>query len=134
MELSDVVYSTLNNKCPRCHEGDVFENKNPYSLKNGLKMHDHCPSCHLKYEREPGYFYGAMYVSYAFQAGIFITLFALSTIWWNLAPWLLASIVIGAVLATFPLIFRWSRIVWINFFTAFDKSYQHSRIEHHHAA
>ena len=134
MELNDVFYSTLNNKCPRCHEGDVFENKNPYS-KRGLKMHKHCPSCHLKYEREPGYFYGAMYVSYAIQAGIFITLFALNFMWWNLGPLTLALLVIGAVLATFPIIFRWSRIVWINFFTAFDKSYQHSEQEQHqHAA
>ena len=28
------------------------------------KMHERCPTCGLKFEREPGYFLGAMYVSY----------------------------------------------------------------------
>jgi hypothetical protein len=29
-----------------------------------LKMNEQCPSCGLKFEREPGYFFGAMYFSY----------------------------------------------------------------------
>ena len=29
------------------------------------KIHEHCPHCNLHFEIEPGYFYAAMYVSYA---------------------------------------------------------------------
>ena len=59
------LYSILGQKCPRCQEGPLFINKNPYKLKNWDKMHSDCPVCELHYEREPGFFQGAMYVSYA---------------------------------------------------------------------
>ncbi|UAJ15151.1 DUF983 domain-containing protein [Aquirufa lenticrescens] len=35
-------------------------------------MHEHCPSCDVRYEVEPGFFYGAMYISYAFTVGIML--------------------------------------------------------------
>ena len=35
-------------------------------------MNEHCPSCGLRYEVEPGFFFGAMYISYAFTVGIMI--------------------------------------------------------------
>ncbi|MEM9340801.1 MAG: hypothetical protein AAGA66_18855 [Bacteroidota bacterium] len=40
-------------------------------------MHTNCPTCGLRYEKEPGNFYGAMYVSYGFSTAIFlVTAFA----------------------------------------------------------
>jgi hypothetical protein len=36
--------------------------KNPFNLKNTLKMHEKCSHCGLIYQ--PSFFYGAMYVSY----------------------------------------------------------------------
>jgi uncharacterized phage infection (PIP) family protein YhgE len=35
-------------------------------------MHDHCPSCNVKFESEPGFFWGAMYFSYAYSVASFI--------------------------------------------------------------
>ena len=35
-------------------------------------MNEHCSECGLRYEVEPGFFYGAMYVSYAFTVGIML--------------------------------------------------------------
>ena len=52
-------------KCPRCRIGSVFTG-NTYSFKV-QKMNEHCPHCDFKFEREPGYFYVAMFVSYAFN-------------------------------------------------------------------
>ncbi len=43
--------------CPRCGDGAVFGTL--------LRMHRACPACGLEFEREPGYFLGAMYFSYA---------------------------------------------------------------------
>ncbi len=54
--------ATVKMKCPRCHEGDIFESKNPFAWGKMTTMHTNCPNCNLKYEREPGFFYGAMYV------------------------------------------------------------------------
>jgi uncharacterized protein (DUF983 family) len=123
MALLDALYSTVANKCPRCHEGQVFENNNPYSFHNGLTMHTHCPVCHLKYERETGYFYGAMYVSYALQVALFITLYTLDSLWWHLPAAVLLSIIIGCIVAIFPVTFRWSRVLWLGIFTKYEKDF-----------
>jgi len=129
MAIKDVLYATVANKCPRCHKGKVFENNNPYSFHNGVKMNIHCPSCGLKYERETGYFYGAMFVSYALQVGLFIVLFALNTLWWNLSSAIILSIIIASIIAVFPITFRWSRILWIGMFTAYDKDQVNSHVK-----
>jgi uncharacterized protein (DUF983 family) len=44
-------------RCPRCGQGRVFA--------SAWTMHRACPACDLVFEREPGYFTGAMYFSYA---------------------------------------------------------------------
>ena len=36
-------------------------------------MNEFCPHCNLKFEREPGYFYVAMFVSYAFNVAQMIS-------------------------------------------------------------
>ena len=56
------VKGIVRQRCPRCRTGDIFR----CSIFRGfLKMHERCPVCDLKFEREPGYFLGAMYVSYS---------------------------------------------------------------------
>ena len=128
MAVSDVIYATVTNKCPRCHEGRVFENNNPYNFHNGLTMHKHCPACGLKYERETGYFYGAMYVSYALQVALFVVLFTLDTLWWHLQTAILLTVIIAPIVVLIPVTFRWSRIMWIGIFTRYEKDY----IKTHH--
>ncbi len=122
MSVFTTFYSAFGNRCPRCHNGRVFENNNPYNLKNGLTMKEKCPNCGLKYEREVGYFYGAMYMSYALQVGLFVILYFLNSIWWKLENLTILLIIIVLVISLFPITFRWSRILWIAFFTPFDKT------------
>ena len=64
----------LRQRCPRCRTGNIF----PYSVFRGFpRMHERCPACGLKFEREPGYFLGAMYVSYGLGIGIIGSRFAI---------------------------------------------------------
>ncbi len=52
----------LHHRCPRCRVGRIFR----HSIFLGFpKMYERCSVCDLRYEREPGYFLGAMYISYA---------------------------------------------------------------------
>jgi uncharacterized protein (DUF983 family) len=122
--MINILHSTLTNKCPRCHSGKVFENNNPYSVKNGLTMNKHCESCGLKYEREVGYFYGAMYVSYALQTALVTLVYILNIFWWNLPPLTLVFIIIGWAVVLFPVTFHWSRILWIAIFTKYEPGYK----------
>ena len=117
MRIWDIIHATIANKCPRCTIGQVFENNNPYSFKNGLKMNKHCPHCNLKFEREVGYFYGAMYVSYGLQTGLITLLYILNMFWWDMPPLSLVFLILGLVFALMPVTFRWSRIIWIASFT-----------------
>lgn len=111
------MYSILNSKCPRCHEGDVYPSKHAYQMKDFGKMHERCSVCDFKYEKEPGFFYGAMYVSYAltvaFSVAIGVAIFVLSPS--SSYKVYMFSILIGLVVL-FPLSYRLSRVVWMNFF------------------
>ena len=76
-------------------------------------MNDRCPACDLLFNREPGYFLGAMYISYALALALF---FALGVILWVLTRWRLTSVAIGAVLLCLPfapMLTFLSRVLWI---------------------
>lgn len=116
------VYSIAKNKCPHCHEGAFFKFNNPYNLSNFYKMDDSCEVCGEKYKREPGFFFGAMFVSYALNVAWFVTGWVATLI---LLPnnenlLLIASIIIGFGLLMAPLTYRLSRLIWINFFVSYD--------------
>lgn len=129
MIVPNVIYSTVANKCPRCHHGKMFENNNPYSFENGLKMKASCSECGLVYEKETGFFYGALYVSYGLMAGLFIVWYTIDALWLHLDPVVLFAIVLSNILILFPVAFRWARTLWLNFFVRYDKSYKNKKKE-----
>ena len=87
-------------------------------------MHDACAVCGLRYEREPGYFVGAIYVSYAVTVGIAIVtvLVADATIGLGLAAQL--AIAVGLCVLLPLLFFRHARSLWLGIeylVTSFDE-------------
>jgi uncharacterized protein (DUF983 family) len=101
-------------RCPRCRDGQVF--------RSTWAMNEDCPSCGLDFDRgEPGYFTGAMYVSYA----LVIPVIALLTLIEHLIvpKWSLFRLVVLATLICLPstpLIWQYSRVIWIYFDRYFD--------------
>ncbi|UPT66375.1 MAG: hypothetical protein M0D57_18195 [Sphingobacteriales bacterium JAD_PAG50586_3] len=59
-------------KCPNCGDAYVFTNQNPYNLWHLADMHQNCPKCGKSFSKEPGFYFGAMYVSYGLTSGIVI--------------------------------------------------------------
>lgn len=91
-----------------------------YSAFNYLKfhkMHKNCPKCGFQFEVEPGVFYGAMYISYAFSMAIFLG-FGLFTyvIFGHPEPWVYVTVILTAVLTLFTLSFRYSRALMLYLF------------------
>jgi uncharacterized protein (DUF983 family) len=58
-------------KCPHCREGQVFTHKGT-NIRKFREMNTHCPHCEVKFESEPGFFWGAMYFSYVYSVASFI--------------------------------------------------------------
>ena len=77
-------------------------------------MHEICPVCGLRFEREPGYWTGAMVASYSLGVPVLIALIALV---WLITRWdLLAVLALADVLfiGTAPIVWRYSRVVWLH--------------------
>ena len=91
-----------------------------YNLLRFFKMNEDCPVCGLHFEREPGFFFGAMYISYAFSVAIFTTGGVALTV---LGDFSLSTYFIGiggSVLVLLPLSFRYSRVLFLHFFGGID--------------
>lgn len=98
----------LAQRCPRCRRGKIF--------RKGIVMNDPCPECGMVFEREPGYLLGAMYFSYFLGVAIIAPLFFLGI--WLLPDWnqiAVAGIVLAIYLPLVPIVFRYSRVIWIHY-------------------
>lgn len=102
--LDNRVLGVLRQVCPRCGRGAIF--------RTFLSMHRACPSCGLEFEREQGYFVGAMYFSYALAVLIVLPVIAgMIAAGYSAAPIYLTS---AATLVAFaPWLFRYSRVLWL---------------------
>ena len=108
--------AVINAKCPRCRVGAIYTNP-IYSL-HGQKMLKTCPHCSMVYEREPGYFYAAMYVSYAFIVAELVTMaVAMSVLTGSDNPWLYIVILLSVIGVLAPFNFRYSRIILMHWLT-----------------
>jgi uncharacterized protein (DUF983 family) len=102
--------------CPRCRAGKIFRR----SVFLFPAMHERCPICDLKFEREEGYFLGAMYIGYILALG---TIAVLALLLWWLFGWTFNKTVIAAVLLFLPLapaLTVMSRVLWIYLDQTFD--------------
>jgi hypothetical protein len=78
-------------------------------------MHERCPVCGLKFEREQGYFLGAMYISYGLALAI-ILLFTI--LMWAITRGSIFKDVIWAIILFLPFapsVTLLARILWIYF-------------------
>ncbi|MFP5471773.1 MAG: DUF983 domain-containing protein [Bacteroidia bacterium] len=119
MKKGTKLYSMLKFKCPHCHEGDFFVS-HPYNLSKAGDIHQKCPVCGEKNEKEPGFYYGSMFVSYGLGAAVFISTFAAMNLFFSNFDWInYLFIVIGLLVILSPLLYALSKIIWANFFYSY---------------
>ncbi len=113
------LYSILTGTCPQCQKESMYVDQNLLHLNNLLKMNERCSHCGLKYQIEPSFFFGSMYVSYGLNVAIgiitFIVYFQFDRDMLNS----FISIIIVLILA-FPFVMRLSRNIYINFFVSYN--------------
>ena len=113
------LYSILTGTCPRCQKESMYVDSNMLHLTNIIKMKDNCSHCGLKYQIEPSFFYGAMYVSYGLNVAIGILAFILIFQFDNSVTTIFFSI-IAVLILSFPLVMRLSRNIYINIFVSYQ--------------
>ena len=116
------LYSILFGACPKCHQESMYINKNPYAITEVLKMNEHCSHCKTKYQMEPSFFYGSMYVSYGVGIAFAVAAFITSYVIFETSVTTAFISIVLTVIGLFPVIMRLSRNIWINMFMSYDKS------------
>ena len=105
----------MREKCPECGQAHVFHK--PKNFLQIPEMKEECEVCHHHFEREPGYFIGAMYVSYGLTVFEGISVFVLAKF---LFPGIGELVIIGMIISTVLVLsmknFRLSRMIWMNLF------------------
>ena len=115
------LYSVLFFKCPACHEGDFFVS-HPYDLTKAGDIYKSCSVCQTKFSKEPGFYYGAMYVSYAIAVGLSLSIYLLFNVFnYDISVELFLLAYSVFILLSSPLIYALSKIIWANIFIKFHK-------------
>jgi len=93
-------------RCPRCGRSPLY--------RGWFRMHERCAACGLRYEREQGYFVGAIYVNYAVT--VIVAAGTVLMLDWTVGLSLAAQLAIGIALgALVPvLFFRYARSLWLS--------------------
>lgn len=114
------LYSIFSFKCPRCHQGDLYAGPalNPATA---FKMYSHCDQCGQRYVLEPGFYWGAMYISYALASGFLMVTFGILFFLIGLS-WQKAFIIDALLLLIlYVFIYRLARSIWINIYVHYRK-------------
>lgn len=105
-------------KCPRCRSAGMF--RIPLDIKKPLDMHANCEHCNLSFEPEPGFYFGAMFISYIITGFLFLAIALLLVFYfkWSVNAAMLVVIIVGLLI--FLKILRVSRSLYIHILVRFE--------------
>ena len=117
------LYSILTGTCPKCQNESMYVDQNLLHVGNVIKMHEKCSHCGLKYQIEPSFFYGAMYVGYGLNVAIGIAVFLISYFIYSSIKVSFIAIIVSILLLV-PIVLRISRSIYINMFVSYDPTFK----------
>ena len=106
--------------CPNCEKGKIYTDKLGLTY---AKIRERCPHCAHKFDKEPGFFFGAMYVSYTLSIAAGVGAYILCRFFFasSLDMWMI-PFVLGTIFILTGFNYNYSRIIWIYLFTKKGKS------------
>jgi len=107
-----LIGSALRLACPACGRGRIFV--------SAWRMARRCPVCGLPFEREDGYFVGAMYVGMVTTSVVAIGLYAVGRLGLDLTDGVLMAILLPVMVVLPPLLWRHTRAIWLALDYAID--------------
>ena len=101
------LVSAVRKRCPNCGEKNIW--------KSFGQMKDACPDCRFRFEREEGYWTGAMIVAIAIPIVLLLLVFVLPMILtWPEVPWTTLLIAAFVVLGLSPIVlYPHSKTIWV---------------------
>lgn len=113
MAVPSKAKSILLAKCPQCRKGEIF-GVPLYSFYKLTEVNQDCPNCGANLNPEPDFYYGAMYISYAFSVALFINVMIILNIFFDDPElWIyIVSVVSGNVLLL-PFMQRYSKVLYL---------------------
>ncbi|MFD2202974.1 DUF983 domain-containing protein [Shivajiella indica] len=103
----------LHGKCPQCREGSIFPSS-LFSYHKLTEVNHTCPKCKAVLTPEPDFFYGAMYISYAFSVALVINVLIILNFFFedpDISVYIITVIVSNLVLL--PLMLRYSKVLYL---------------------
>lgn len=113
------LYSILGFKCPKCHEGKLY-NTGTFSYQKPFEMKDNCEVCGQRYVLEPGFYWGAMYMAYGLSSAVMLSGSAIGILLLDLSVTQTFAALIAVLLILYVAIFRMARSIWINLYVHYD--------------
>lgn len=99
--------------CPRCREGKLFPT-NIWSYTKLSEVNQKCAVCSAVIIPEPDFFYGAMYISYAFSVALVVNvMIILSYFFDDLDVWVYVSTVLVLNVILIPFFLRYSKVLYL---------------------
>jgi uncharacterized protein (DUF983 family) len=116
MARKSKVQALIEARCPQCRTGKMFLG-GTYGFKR-QRTNDVCPYCGLEFEIEPGYFYAAMYISYAMSVLEVVLIGFLTFFLTNSeSPWVYSTVLFLAIILLAPFNYRYSRLILLFYLT-----------------
>jgi uncharacterized protein (DUF983 family) len=109
-----MIRPLLQGVCPKCHGDKIFKTSGSFTALKMPVMNEKCSKCGLVFDKEPGYFLGAMYMSYGLAV---LQLMIVFFIFVNLVslPWLFFIMFLTLIGCMF-FNYRYARISYIYIF------------------
>lgn len=119
--MINAVRHIFNNDCPNCYKGKVFKDKSFFFSVGFPKMYTNCTNCNFQFEKEPGFFFGAMFVNYALTVsqGI-ITYFIAQQFYATRFDLHIIFIIAVVIILLCFFNIRLSRMIWIYIFKKYS--------------
>jgi hypothetical protein len=86
-----------------------------------FRMHETCPHCGFRFEREPGYFLGSIYINYGLTALITTIAYISLRFGWRVEPRGLAFGLLTFCIVFPTFFFRYARALWLALDLRFEK-------------
>ena len=110
-------------RCPRCGAGGAFA--------SWAALNEYCTTCGFKFEREPGYWVGALIINMAVALFVFlVTLVGGIALTWPDPPWnVLSALTIGVMLVVPIAFYPWSKSIWMAIELSYHKLEEKEQFE-----